>query len=89
MHALRGDDIAFLGMAGLDDTGPMLDFVDRNGLTGFPHVYDADGSIWQAFGTITRSAFIFLDDDGTTTRTEYGVYSVDEVSEAIDRLLAD
>lgn len=75
-------------MAGLDDRGPMVDFVEDHGLAAFPHVYDADGSIWQRFGTITRSAFVFVNDDGSIEKTGYGVYSVEEIEERIDDLLS-
>ncbi len=75
-------------MAGLDDRGPMVDFVEDHGLRDFIHVYDDDGSIWQRFGTITRSAFVFVDDDGSIETTGYGVYGVDEINERIDALLA-
>lgn len=75
-------------MAGLDDRGPMVDFVEDHDLDGFPHVYDADGSIWQRFGTITRSAFVFVNDDGSIEKTEYGVYSIEEIEERIDDLLS-
>ncbi len=89
MQAERGDEVAFLGMAGLDDLDPVGDFVDRFGLDGFPHAYDDDGSIWQRFGTIGRSAFVFIDDDGTIERTAYGEYGDAEKLDAkIDELLA-
>lgn len=88
MQAERGDEIAFLGMAGLDDIGPMRDFVERNGLDGFPHAYDPDGGIWQGFGTITRSAFVFVNDDGTIDRTGFGVFGADALNDKIDELLA-
>ena len=88
MQAARGDEIAFIGMAGLDDEGPMEDFIDRFGLGAFPHAYDADGSIWAGFGTIGRSAFVFVNDDGTTLSTSYGAYDADDVNAEIDRLLA-
>ena len=75
-------------MAGLDDAGSMADFVERHGLDGFPHAYDPDGSIWQRFGTISRSAFVFVDDDGSISKTEYGSVDAAELEERIDELLA-
>ena len=89
MHAARGDEIAFLGMAGLDDLGPVEDFVARHGLDGFPHAYDPDGRLWSRFGTIGRSAFVFVDDDGSLEATAYGEYGdARKLHAKIDELLA-
>lgn len=75
-------------MAGLDDLGPVSDFVERFELGGFPHAYDEDGAIWQRFGTISRSAFVFVDDDGTIEQTAYGEYGdEDKLNAKIDELL--
>ena len=74
MHQERGDEVAFLGMAGLDDLGPVERFVERYDLDGFPHAYDADGEIWARFGTIGRSVFVFVDEDGTIEASGYGEY---------------
>ena len=81
-------DVVFVGMTGQADLPEMTDFVDRHDLGGIPHVVDPDGSVWLRFGTITRSAFIFLDDDGTASRTEYGVLSTEEINDRIDELVA-
>lgn len=76
-------------MAGLDDAGPARAFIERYGLEAFPHAHDADGSLWARFGTIGRSAFIFIDDDGTMEATAYGEYGdADKLSAKIDELLA-
>lgn len=75
-------------MAGLDGLGPMEDFVERFGLDGFAHAYDEDGSVWARFGTIQRSAFVFVDDDGTFEATEYGGLDEEDLEERIDALLA-
>ncbi len=89
MHQERGDEIAFLGMAGLADLGPVEDFVAQHGVDGFPHAYDAEGEIWQRFGTIGRSSFVFIDDDGTMEITGYGEYGDAEKLDAkIDELLS-
>jgi len=77
-------------MAGLDELGPIEDFVDRFGVDGFPHAYDADGSLWARFGTISRSAFVFVDDDGSVEVTSYGEYGDEAKLDAkVDELLAD
>jgi hypothetical protein len=89
VHQERGDEIAFLGMAGLADLGPIEDFVERNGLDGFPHAYDADGDIWARFGTIGRSVFVFIDEDGTIEATGYGEYGdADKLDAKITELLS-
>ena len=75
-------------MAGLDGQDAMADFVDRHGLDGFPHAIDPDGSIWLRFGSITRSAFVFVDDDGTFETTSYGVLGEDTLEDRIDELLS-
>lgn len=88
MQAARGEEVTFIGMAGLDELGASRDFVDRHGLGAFPHAHDPDGSIWQGFGTITRSAFVFVNDDGTLERTEYGILGADGLQAEVDALLA-
>lgn len=75
-------------MAGLDAQSGYADFVDRHGLDAFPHAVDPDGTLWQSFGSITRSAFIFVNDDGTTERTEYGAFDEDDLNQRIDELVA-
>ena len=89
MHQERGDEIAFLGMPGLADLGAVEDFVAQHGLEGFPQAYDEDGAIWQRFGGIGRSSFVFVDDDGTVEVTGYGEYGDPEKLDAkIDELLS-
>jgi hypothetical protein len=89
VQAARGDEVTFVGMAGLDDPGASRAFIERYGLEGFPHAHDADGSLWARFGTISRSAFVFLDADGTMEATGFGEYGdADELSAKIDELLA-
>lgn len=75
-------------MAGLDSSGAMADFVSRYDLAGFPHAIDPDGGIWAGFGNITRSAFVFVNDDGTVEQTAYGALDEDGLRARIDALLA-
>lgn len=88
LAADRGDEVLFLGMAGLADVGDMEDFVDRHGLSGFPHAVDADGAIWSDFEVTSQSVFVFVNDDGSVSRTEYGVQGRAALDAAVDDLLA-
>jgi hypothetical protein len=88
VQAARGDEVTFIGMAGLDDVGASRAFIERYGLEAFPHAHDADGSLWARFGTIGRSAFVFLSRDGDMEPTGFGEYGdADKLSAKIDELL--
>ncbi len=74
-------------MAGRDTVDEMQAFIDRHGLSGFDHVVDDDGSIWQRFGIVSQPAWIFVDDDGTA-RSLVGILGEDGLTAEIDRLVA-
>lgn len=57
--------VTFLGVPGLGSEDDMRDFVEDTGTSGFTHVVDADGSVWQRFGVVYQPAFAFIDSDGT------------------------
>jgi hypothetical protein len=63
-----GDRVRWLGVGGLDSSGPMADFVDDLGVGEFPHAVDADGALWLTFEIPVRSSFAFVAADGTITR---------------------
>jgi hypothetical protein len=63
-----GDRVRWLGVGGLDSTGPMAQFVSELGVGGFPHAVDADGTLWLTFEIPVRSSFAFVAADGTISR---------------------
>ena len=78
-EAQLGDQVAFLGIAGLAPGDQMLEFIERTGTGGFPQVADHSGDLWTDFGADGRSTFLFLDGEtGETRRTFYG--EMDEVT---------
>lgn len=87
--AERGGEIAILGMSGLAEVRDMEAFVQRHGLEGMPHAIDPDGAIWEGFGVSSQSVFVFVNDDGSVSHTEFGVQGRDALDAAIDDLLAD
>lgn len=73
-------EVAFLGVAGLGETGAMREFVEDYGLDAFDHVADLDGSVWQRFGVVQQPAYAFIDSDGTieVVRGELGEDGISE-----------
>ena len=73
-------EVAFLGVAGLGETGAMRDFVDDYGLDAFEHVADLDGNVWQRFGVVQQPAYAFIDSGGTieVVRGELGEDGISE-----------
>lgn len=66
----------------------MLAFIDETGTGGFTQLNDSDGSLWQRFGTEGRSTFMFINDDGTSELTSYGVADEERLIAEIERLSA-
>ena len=66
----------------------MLAFIDETGTDGFTQLNDADGELWQRFGTEGRSTFMFINDDGTSELTSYGVADEARLVAEIERLSA-
>ena len=59
-----GDRVAFIGVPGRDDTGPMEAFVEEFGLGSFPHAVDENGSLWAMFGVSYQPAWAFVSAEG-------------------------
>ncbi len=57
--------VTFLGIPGRGPEDDMRRFVDETGTTGFDHVVDADGSLWQRFGVVSQPSFVFVAADGS------------------------
>lgn len=75
-------------MAGLDDEGPMRDFVAKYGLD-FPQAIDGDGTLWASFGVPYQPAWAFIDGETGATETILGAMSEAQVQEQLDRLRAN
>lgn len=82
------DRIQFLGIGAQDDVSTMREWVEKYDVGGFPHLADPDAELYDAFGVVGRSTFLFLDDDGS--RIEHGYGQTDErlLRSEIERLLA-
>ena len=63
------------------------EFVERTGTGDFVHLDDAEGALWERFGTGGRSTFMFVDDDGSFVLTDYGVADEGRLVEEAERLL--
>lgn len=85
MHRRFGDRVRFVGVPGLGKVPDMQRFVADTGLGGFPHVVDADGSLWERFGVPAQPAFAFVGADGTV-EVSVGKLSVADLAARLDRL---
>lgn len=82
-----GDDVQIVGVAGRGGLDEMRGFIDDTETTGFPHVADLDGDVWNAFGVYAQPAFAFIDDDGEI-ETFIGGLRADDLADRIEQLLA-
>lgn len=57
-------DVRFVGVAGLGENSDMRDFVADYDVSGFEHLEDVDGSLWERFGVVQQPAYAFVDDSG-------------------------
>jgi thiol-disulfide isomerase/thioredoxin len=64
VQAGAGDEVTFVGVAGLGEIPEMQAFVEDYELAAFPHLADVDGSIWSRFGISRQPAYAFIDDSG-------------------------
>jgi hypothetical protein len=80
--------VAFLGIGADASVEEMESFVADTGTDGFPQVIDDDGSLWLQFGAQIRSSFLFVDEDGATSRTDYGELDEAGLTAAVEDLIA-
>ena len=65
-----GDDVAFVGVGGLDGTDAIRAFADD--VPGLTHLSDPSGDLYQRFGISEQSSFVVLDAaGGEALRTGY------------------
>lgn len=78
------DKVNFLGVAGLDKTAPMNDFVRAERVGNFPHLNDQEGSVWRKFGVTKQSSYVMLDKNGKTVHE-----GAPSTPAELDKLVAD
>ncbi|PPK94634.1 thiol-disulfide isomerase/thioredoxin [Kineococcus xinjiangensis] len=86
-QAAHADDVAFAGVAGLAPVADMEGFVEQGGVGAFPHLVDADGSLWQRFGVTAQPAHAFIDDSGEVEIVR-GLLGAKQLEEKIAELVA-
>jgi peroxiredoxin len=60
-----GDDVAFVGVAGLSGSvEDMQRFIDDTGSGSLPHIADTDGAVFTQFGVTQQDTFAFVAPDG-------------------------
>lgn len=69
--------VTFLGVPGLGQVDAMKAFVAETGTSGFQHVSDVDGSLWQRFGVVSQPSFVFVDGSGSAQRIDGGLGASD------------
>ena len=83
--AEHADEVAILGVAGLDDAEAMPDFVRMAKVEGMPHIVDEAGDVWSRFEVREQSTLVFLDAAGEVTFR--GSLSADEIPDRVAALL--
>lgn len=68
------EGVEVVGVAGLSgDLAYMQDFIEMNGVDGFTHIADLDGTVWQGFGVTTQATTLFVDDSGEMSQVRGGL----------------
>jgi thiol-disulfide isomerase/thioredoxin len=83
--AEHGDKVAIIGVAGLDKTSAMPEFVRLAKVEAMTHLADEAGVVWKRFGVTAQSTFVLLDADEQVTFK--GRLDADEVPGAVAALL--
>jgi thiol-disulfide isomerase/thioredoxin len=80
-----GDKVSIVGVAGLDKTEAMPEFVRLAKVETMTHLADEAGVVWKRFEVTSQSTFVLLDADGQVTFK--GRLDADEVPGAVAALL--
>ena len=83
--AAAGEEVTFVGVAGLGEIGAMQEFVADYDLGGFSHLADLDGTIWQRFGVVEQPAYAFVDASGAVSVLR-GALGADRLAAAVTQL---
>ncbi|MGI5190251.1 TlpA family protein disulfide reductase [Promicromonospora sp. CA-289599] len=65
----HGDAVNIVGVAGLDESAAMADFIEMTRTDGLTHLDDEEGAVWRQFGITEQSTFALLDENGVVTYT--------------------
>jgi thiol-disulfide isomerase/thioredoxin len=83
--ARYSDRVGIVGVAGLDKTEAMPEFVRLAKVQSMTHLADEAGVVWKRFGVTAQSIFVLLDRSGNVTFK--GQLSADEVPARVASLL--
>lgn len=83
--AQYADQVAIVGVAGLDTAAAMPEFVRLAKVEGMPHLVDEAGDVWRRFEVTAQSTFVLIDADGEVTFR--GRLGADEVPDRVAALL--
>jgi len=88
VQAATGDQVSFVGIAGLGEVDEMRMFVDDYHVDAFPHLVDVDGALWERFGVTRQPAYAFVDDSGDV-RVVRGELAKAGLADEVNALIAN
>jgi thiol-disulfide isomerase/thioredoxin len=62
-----GDRVAVVGVAGLDKTAAMPEFIRLAKVESITNLADESGDVWKRFGITSQSVFVLIDATGAVT----------------------
>lgn len=80
----HGDAVNVVGVAGLDESAAMADFITMTDTGDLTHLDDEEGAVWRQFGITAQSTFAVLDENGVVTYTGY--LEPDELADRVAEL---
>jgi thiol-disulfide isomerase/thioredoxin len=80
-----GDRVGFVGVAGLDKTDAMPEFVRLAKIESITNLADEPGIVWKHFGITAQSTFVLVDAAGHITG--HGTLEADEIPDKVAALL--